>query len=264
MSQLQQLLNLSAAPVAITFRPTAPEGSRARRRAQPAGCGYWRRAAAGEIFYTNADDHKGCPVGAHTHGVTFAVGSEGARGPGQDDGRISSICRWTRFRRSRRARSRSASPCTRRSIARRCRRTSCSCTATRASSCCSRRPRRPAGVTGRGPRRWDGPPARSCPRRSTRSAPAPASAASATACTPGWPIPRRTSRSPAPPCAAVEERLRHDRPRQRRAREVPSRPRAELTAPTPPRRDERYGFDAAARRRQSVMMSRCPPRPSRR
>jgi hypothetical protein len=29
---------------------------------EPAGCGYWRRAAEGEVFYTVADDHKGCPV----------------------------------------------------------------------------------------------------------------------------------------------------------------------------------------------------------
>ena len=39
---------------------------------EPAGCGYWRRAAAGEVFFTVADDHKGCPVGAHTHNVTLS------------------------------------------------------------------------------------------------------------------------------------------------------------------------------------------------
>src|SRR5229473_3701845 len=37
---------------------------------EPAG--YWRRAAAGEVFYTVADDHKRCPVGAHTHNVTLS------------------------------------------------------------------------------------------------------------------------------------------------------------------------------------------------
>jgi len=71
MSELQKLLNLGAAPVAITFRPTAPEGVAHVAAREPAGCGYWRRAAAGEVFYTNADDHKRCPVGAHTHGVTL-------------------------------------------------------------------------------------------------------------------------------------------------------------------------------------------------
>ena len=40
---------------------------------EPAGCGYWRRAAAGEVFYTVADDHKRCPVGAHTHNVPLSA-----------------------------------------------------------------------------------------------------------------------------------------------------------------------------------------------
>ncbi|MER3424812.1 MAG: hypothetical protein C4293_17915, partial [Nitrospiraceae bacterium] len=35
----------------------------------PAGCGYWRLAAEGHVFYTEAADHYTCPVGAHTHGV---------------------------------------------------------------------------------------------------------------------------------------------------------------------------------------------------
>jgi uncharacterized protein (DUF169 family) len=69
MSQLQSLLNLQSAPVAITFRPTAPEGVAHIAAPEPASCGYWRRAAAGEVFYTDAEDHKKCPVGAHTHGV---------------------------------------------------------------------------------------------------------------------------------------------------------------------------------------------------
>ncbi len=72
MSQLQQLLNLHATPVAIAFRPTAPAGVAHVAAPEPASCGYWRRAAAGEVFYTDADDHKRCPVGAHTHGVKLS------------------------------------------------------------------------------------------------------------------------------------------------------------------------------------------------
>ena len=72
MSELQQLLHLQASPVAIAFRPTAPAGVAHVAAPEPAGCGYWRRAAAGEVFYTNADDHKRCPVGAHTHGVKLS------------------------------------------------------------------------------------------------------------------------------------------------------------------------------------------------
>jgi uncharacterized protein (DUF169 family) len=73
MSELQELLHLRAAPVAITFLPTAPDGVAHVAAREPAGCGYWRRAAAGEVFYTDADDHKRCPVGAHTHGVKLSA-----------------------------------------------------------------------------------------------------------------------------------------------------------------------------------------------
>jgi uncharacterized protein (DUF169 family) len=69
---LAQLLNLSTPPVAISFVDDAPEGVPHVTASEPAGCGYWRRAAAGEIFYTVADDHKSCPVGAHTHNVPLS------------------------------------------------------------------------------------------------------------------------------------------------------------------------------------------------
>ena len=73
-SRLQALLKLRAAPVAIAFRPTAPPGVAHVASREPAGCGYWRRAAAGEVFYTDADDHKRCPVGAPPHGVQLSAG----------------------------------------------------------------------------------------------------------------------------------------------------------------------------------------------
>lgn len=68
---LEQLLRLSSKPVAITFRTAAPPGVQ-RAAAEPASCGYWRRAAAGEVFYTEAADHKSCPIGAHTHNVALS------------------------------------------------------------------------------------------------------------------------------------------------------------------------------------------------
>src|SRR4051812_11559860 len=68
---LETLLGLSSKPIAISFRETAPDGIAHVAQREPAGCGYWRRAAAGEVFYTDADDHKLCPVGAHTHNVTL-------------------------------------------------------------------------------------------------------------------------------------------------------------------------------------------------
>ena len=68
---LTDLLRLTSAPVAISFVDAPPPGVPHVSAPEPAGCGYWRRAAAGEVFFTVADDHKRCPVGAHTHNVTL-------------------------------------------------------------------------------------------------------------------------------------------------------------------------------------------------
>ena len=68
-SQLADLLELRVPPVAIAFVDTPPAGVQRVSSPEPAGCGYWRRAAAGEVFFTLAEDHKRCPVGAHTHHV---------------------------------------------------------------------------------------------------------------------------------------------------------------------------------------------------
>jgi uncharacterized protein (DUF169 family) len=68
-SSLTELLRLTSPPVSITFTAAPPDDVPRVAASEPAGCGYWRRAAAGEVFFTLADDHKGCPVGAHTHNV---------------------------------------------------------------------------------------------------------------------------------------------------------------------------------------------------
>ena len=67
--QLRQLLDLKLPPVAMAFRTSAPPNMTRIEAAAPAGCGYWRLAAEGKVFYTEASDHYTCPVGAHTHGV---------------------------------------------------------------------------------------------------------------------------------------------------------------------------------------------------
>jgi uncharacterized protein (DUF169 family) len=72
MTQLQELLGLRNKPVAIAFRDAAPPNVAHVAQREPAGCGYWKRAQAGEVFYTDAADHKNCPVGAHTHGVQLS------------------------------------------------------------------------------------------------------------------------------------------------------------------------------------------------
>jgi uncharacterized protein (DUF169 family) len=66
------LLKLTSPPVAIAFVDSAPAGMQRVAASEPAGCGYWRRASEGEVFYTVTDDHKGCPVGAHTHNVMLS------------------------------------------------------------------------------------------------------------------------------------------------------------------------------------------------
>jgi uncharacterized protein (DUF169 family) len=68
-TKLSELLGVRTAPVAIAFRPAAPAGVRRIDRAGPAGCAYWRQAAEGAAFYTEAADHYNCPVGAYTHGI---------------------------------------------------------------------------------------------------------------------------------------------------------------------------------------------------
>ena len=73
MSSLTHLLGLAAPPVAIAFVDAPPLGIPHVSAVEAAGCGYWRRAAAGEVFFTVADDHKGCPIGAHTHNVSLSA-----------------------------------------------------------------------------------------------------------------------------------------------------------------------------------------------
>ena len=62
-------LKLARPPVAIAFLPSPPAGLPRIERPAAAGCGYWKHASDGHAFYTTADDHLNCPVGAYTHGV---------------------------------------------------------------------------------------------------------------------------------------------------------------------------------------------------
>jgi uncharacterized protein (DUF169 family) len=67
--QLQQLLGTRRAPVALAFRASAPAGIFRVDAAGPSGCSYWKHAAEGRTFYTEAADHYNCPIGAYTHGI---------------------------------------------------------------------------------------------------------------------------------------------------------------------------------------------------
>jgi uncharacterized protein (DUF169 family) len=69
--RMVELLGLTRAPVAVSFLAAPPTGVARVGRPGPAGCAYWRQAAEGAIFYTEAADHHNCPIGSYTHGVAL-------------------------------------------------------------------------------------------------------------------------------------------------------------------------------------------------
>jgi len=74
---LEELLGPVAEPVAVTFRDQAPEGMERVGAAAPAGCAYWKLAAEGSAFYTAAEDHMQCSIGAYTHGAELGPTAQG-------------------------------------------------------------------------------------------------------------------------------------------------------------------------------------------
>lgn len=68
-SRLKSLLGLESNPVAVAFSDAPPAGLARIESPAVSGCTYWQLAAEGRAFYTEAGDHLGCPVGAHTHNV---------------------------------------------------------------------------------------------------------------------------------------------------------------------------------------------------
>ena len=68
---LKSLLGLESNPVAVAFSDAPPAGLARIESPAVSGCTYWKLAAEGRVFYTQAEDHFGCPVGAHTHHVAL-------------------------------------------------------------------------------------------------------------------------------------------------------------------------------------------------
>lgn len=68
-TKIADLLSLSRRPVGIKFQASAPENISQIDDAAAAGCSYWKLAADGQTFFTEASDHYGCPIGSHTHGI---------------------------------------------------------------------------------------------------------------------------------------------------------------------------------------------------
>jgi uncharacterized protein (DUF169 family) len=67
--QFTARLALDRRPVAVTFLDKEPSNVPKFSGTEPAGCSYWRLAAAGRTFYTVPADHFNCAVGAYTHNV---------------------------------------------------------------------------------------------------------------------------------------------------------------------------------------------------
>jgi uncharacterized protein (DUF169 family) len=67
--EMTDLLGLRRQPVAVKFQASPPQGIPRIAEAAVSGCTYWKLAADGQTFYTEASDHFGCPIGSHTHGI---------------------------------------------------------------------------------------------------------------------------------------------------------------------------------------------------
>jgi uncharacterized protein (DUF169 family) len=65
-------VKLSHRPVAVSFLDAVPLNVQEFDGTEPAGCSFWRLAAAGRVFYTVPEDHFNCAVGAHTHNITLS------------------------------------------------------------------------------------------------------------------------------------------------------------------------------------------------
>jgi uncharacterized protein (DUF169 family) len=68
-TKIAELLGLRSQPVAVKFQERAPAGIPHIEKVAPSGCTYWKHAADGRTFYTEAQDHFGCPIGSYTHGI---------------------------------------------------------------------------------------------------------------------------------------------------------------------------------------------------
>jgi uncharacterized protein (DUF169 family) len=69
--QFQETLGLSRRPVAVAFRDEVPAQVEKFSGSEPAGCSFWRLAAAGRSFATLPSDHYNCPVGSYTHHIAL-------------------------------------------------------------------------------------------------------------------------------------------------------------------------------------------------
>lgn len=73
---LDDILGLRTPAIGVTFLATPPTGVPHVSNAGPSSCSYWKRAAKGQSFFTEAADHLNCPIGAYTHGVDMPAATQ--------------------------------------------------------------------------------------------------------------------------------------------------------------------------------------------
>src|ERR1700690_1704914 len=64
-------LGLERRPIAVSFHDQPPSGLPAFMGVEPAGCGFWRLAAAGPGVFNQPENHYNCQIGAYTHNITL-------------------------------------------------------------------------------------------------------------------------------------------------------------------------------------------------
>jgi uncharacterized protein (DUF169 family) len=72
---LRTALDLTIAPIAISFADSIPEGVPAFQGAAPAGCRFWQEAST-RVFATVPSDHRLCAIGVYTHRLQPGAGYE--------------------------------------------------------------------------------------------------------------------------------------------------------------------------------------------
>jgi uncharacterized protein (DUF169 family) len=71
-TRFAKAVELERRPIAVAYLDDAPEGVQRFEGSEPSGCSFWRLAADGNTFYTVAENHFNCAVGAYTHNITLS------------------------------------------------------------------------------------------------------------------------------------------------------------------------------------------------
>jgi len=79
-SRLTDVLSLSRRPVALAASQQQPAGLAKFSGSVPSGCSFWRLAADGRSFYTEASDHYNCAIGCYTHSIALPMEREAELG----------------------------------------------------------------------------------------------------------------------------------------------------------------------------------------